>query len=69
MDDDVGTGDELAHPVAIADVAAQLLHGALELGIVERHDVERADLMAVCEQPSRQVQAEEARASRDSPEH
>src|SRR5215213_4445487 len=36
--DDVCAGDEGADAIAIADVAAQLLDGAFELGVVQRHD-------------------------------
>src|SRR5206468_417169 len=35
----------------------------------ERHDVERAHVVAVGKEPARQVQAEKARAARDRPEH
>jgi hypothetical protein len=48
---------------------AQLLHGALELGVVERHDVERAHLVPSASSRRAEVQAEEARAAGDGPEH
>ena len=59
----------LRDAVAIADVAAQLLDGALELGVVQWDDVERPYVMPVGEQPSSKVQAEKARAAGDGPEH
>ena len=47
----------------------QLLDRRLEPGVVERREVERAHLVAVRDEPPRQVQAEEARAARDRPQH
>ncbi len=69
MDDDVGAVDEPAHGVGVANVAAELLDGTLELGVVERRHVERANGVAVCEQPPREVQAEETRAAGDRVQH
>ena len=69
MDDDVGAVDELLDLTDVANVAAQLLHRALELGVVERHDVEGPHLVAVRKQAPREMQAEEARAARDCPQH
>ena len=42
VDDDVGPGDERAHVLLRANVPPHLLDAALELGVVERSDVERA---------------------------
>ena len=67
--DHVGARHELADAVAVANVAAQLLDGALELGVVQRDDVEGSHVMPVGEQPSSEVQAEKARAAGDRPEH
>jgi hypothetical protein len=55
MNDHVGAVHELADAVAVADVAAQLVDGAFELGVVERDDVEGSHVVPVCEQPSRKV--------------
>ena len=63
MHDDVGARDELAHALAVADVAAELLDRLLEGGVVERRHVDRADVVAVGEQPPGEVQAEEACAA------
>jgi hypothetical protein len=60
---------QLADAVAIADVAAHFLDGAFELGVVQWDDVEGSDVMPVGKQPSREVQAEEARAAGYGPEH
>ena len=69
MDDDFGAVDELPDAVRVADVATQLFDRTLELGVVEGHDVEGAHLVAVGQQPSSQMQAEEARAAGDRPPH
>ena len=60
MDDDVGPRDERAHVALGADVAAHLLDAALELAVVERRDIERADRAAVGEHAAREVEPEEA---------
>ena len=52
MHHDVGIGDQPADVPAVTDVAAELLDGTLELGVVERGDVERPDAVAVGEEPS-----------------
>src|SRR6266545_3391202 len=67
--DDVGTSHELADARGVAHVAPELLHGALELCIVERHHVEGTDVVAVGEEPSREMQAQEPCAAGDSPKH
>src|SRR2546423_1389787 len=69
VNDDIGAGDERADLIRVANVAAELLDRLLELGIVERHNVQRPDLVPVGEQPPREVQAEEARAAGDGKEH
>ena len=65
--DDVSAGAEPARPFGVADVASLLVHRALELGVVQRHDVQRADLVTLGEQPPREVQAEKARTAGDRP--
>ena len=45
------------------------MDGALELRVVERSDVEGADVVPVRQQTPCQMQAEEARSSGDGPEH
>ena len=69
MDDDVGAARETPGGRGVADVSTNLLDHLLELGRVERSDVERANLVSGCEEPSREVQPEESRASGDRPEH
>src|SRR5436305_2102384 len=64
---DVSAGAEPARPFGVADVASLLVHRALELGVVQRHDVQRADLVTLGEQPPREVQAEKARTAGDRP--
>jgi hypothetical protein len=60
---------ELADAVAIANVPAQLVDRALELGVIQRDDVESSYVMPVGEQPSSKVQAEKTRAAGYGPEH
>jgi hypothetical protein len=57
MDDDLGARDKPAHRGLIADVSTQLIDGALELGVVERKEIECPHPFAVGEQPPRKVQA------------
>ena len=59
----VRASDEPGRVAPVADVAAQLLDRALELGLVERGRVERAHGVAVGQQPAGEVQAEKARAA------
>ena len=58
-----------AHVLRGADVAAQLLHRSARARLVERREVERPHLVAVGEQPPREVQAEEPGPSGDRPAH
>src|SRR6266511_808170 len=69
MDDHVGARDQLADALSISHVASELLDRTLELDVVQRHHVQRAHGVPLGEQPSREVQAEEARAAGDRPEH
>jgi hypothetical protein len=69
VDDDFRSRYELPHPLGVADVPAQLADRVLELRVVERSDVERADVVPVCEQAPRKMQAEEARPAGDGPQH
>jgi anti-sigma B factor antagonist len=69
VDDDVSAGDEFARPRRVANVAPKLFHSALQLGVVQSDNVERPDLVSVGEQPSREVESEEARAARDGVPH
>ena len=69
MDEHVGAVHEPRRIGGIADVAAQFLDRALELGVIERSDVERADLAAVPSETAGEVQTEEARAAGDRPAH
>src|SRR5436305_2185316 len=69
MHDDVGAGDELADAGLVADVPAQFVDGALELRVVERRGIERADVVAGLEKPPREVKAEKTRAAGDRPQH
>jgi hypothetical protein len=55
MHEHVGALDELPRRPRLAHVAAQLLDGSLQLGLVERRDVERPHVVPVGEQPTRQV--------------
>ena len=45
--DHVRSGDERTHSVRVANVTAQLFDGLLELGVVQRNDVEGAHLVAL----------------------
>jgi hypothetical protein len=69
VQDDVRAGDQRAHGSQVTDIRSPLVDGALELGVVERNDVEGAHVMTVGKEPPREVQAEEARAARNRPEH
>jgi hypothetical protein len=59
--------DQLATSHFVANVPAKFLDGDSRL--VERDEVERAHLVAVGEEPPREVQAEEARSAGDRPQH
>ena len=61
MNEHISAVDEPRRGTRVAHVATQLLHRALELGIVERAEVEGAHFVPVGDEPSREVQAEKAR--------
>ena len=69
MNEDVCARRERGRVPSDANVAAQLLDRALELGLVERREVERAHLVPVGEQPPREVQPEKPGPSGDRPAH
>ena len=60
MNDDVGPRDERPDIGLGPDVAAHLLDAALELAVVERGNVERADAAAVGEHAAREMEPQEA---------
>lgn len=65
MDNDVRVRDQRPRRCLVADVADDLLDGAVQPRVVERHEIERADVVTVGREPPRQMQAEEARSTRD----
>jgi hypothetical protein len=69
MDEHVDTVDEPRCVGGVANVAAELFDGALELGVVEGSDVESPNEVPVSEQPAGKVQAEKAGAARNRPKH
>jgi hypothetical protein len=62
-------GDEAARCRRVAHVAAVLIDVRLELGFVERREVERADSVSLGKEPPREMEAEEAGTAGDRPEH
>jgi hypothetical protein len=62
-------GHEAARGSGVAHVAMKLVDVTLELGVVERRGVERADGVPLGEEPPSEVEAEEAGAAGDRPEH
>ena len=69
MDEHVGAADEATCVGGEPHVAVELLDPPVELGIVERREIEDAHLVPVADQASGEVQAEEARAAGDRDEH
>ena len=69
MDEHVGALGQPRGRGRVAHVAAQLLDRALELGVVERREVERAHLVPVGQQPAREMEPEEAGPAGDRPAH
>ena len=69
VDEDPRALDELARGALVPDVPPELANLAFELRVVEADEVERPHLVAVGEQPPRQVQSEESRAAGDRPDH
>ena len=69
MDEDVGARREPSGVGGHADVALELLDPAREPCVVERDEVESADLMAVGDEPTREMEAEEAGAAGDRHAH
>ena len=69
MHHDVRLSHEPANVAAVADVASELLDRALELGVVERHDVECPDVVTVGEEPPREVKPQKPGAAGDRPQH
>ena len=60
MHDDVRAVDESSHCRGVTDISAELLDRRLQLAIVQRHDVECADVVAVVEQATGEMEAEKA---------
>jgi hypothetical protein len=56
--DDVCAADKVVDGARVPHVASHLVDRRLERGVVERHDVERPDVVSLVEQPSREVKAE-----------
>ena len=69
VDEHVGTRDEPPSVRGQPDVAAQLLDPTLEARILERHEVERPHVVPVGDEPTREMQAEEAGPAGDRHEH
>ena len=65
MDDDVGSRNERAYVVLRANVPTHLLDAALQLGVVERGDIERAHGASVREDAAGEMETEEARTTGD----
>ncbi len=69
MDEHVGAGHQAPCIRREPDVAAELLHVALQRGVVERREIEGAHRMPVGDEASGEMQAEKARAAGDRDEH
>ena len=63
VDEHVGAVDQARRRARVPHVAAQLLDRALELGVVQRGQVERAHVVPVRHEPAREMQAQKARTA------
>ncbi len=69
MDEHVGSGRQPPCIRREPDVAAKLLHVALQGRVLERCEIEGAHRMPVGDEASGEMQAEKARAAGDRDEH